>query len=113
MDIAALLVFAGALFVASASPGPSVAALVARVLARGTGGAIAFMLGFAVGDVIWLTVAVLGLAFIAKTFGLLFMAIKYLGCLYLLYLAWRLWTAPAASPVETPAAERPHRLFAA
>ena len=111
MDIAGLIVFAGALFVASASPGPSVAALVARVLARGTGGALAFMLGFAVGDVIWLTAAVLGLAFIAKTFGLLFLAIKYLGCLYLLYLAWRMWRAPAAPPAEVPAAERPHRLF--
>jgi threonine/homoserine/homoserine lactone efflux protein len=112
MTISALLVFAGALFVASASPGPSVAALVARVLARGSGGALAFMLGFAVGDVIWLTAAVLGLAFIAKTFAAVFLAIKYLGCLYLLYLAWRMWTATVATAAtETPAAEKPSRLF--
>ena len=113
MDLAALAVFAGALFVASASPGPSVAALVARVLARGTGGAFAFMLGYAVGDVLWLTAAVLGLAFVAKTFGLAFLLIKYAGCAYLLYLAWRMWHAPAEiEEAALPAAERPLRLLA-
>ena len=113
MDIAALAVFAGALFVASASPGPSTAALVARVLARGTGGAFAFMLGYAVGDVVWLTAAILGLAFVAQTFGLAFLVIKYAGCAYLLYLAWKMWHAPVAvEAAAPPAAERPLRLFA-
>lgn len=113
MDVTSLLIFAGALFVASATPGPSVAVLVARVLARGTAGAFAFMLGFAVGDAIWLTAAVLGLAFIAKSFAIAFLAIKYLGCAYLIYLAWRMWTAPTSHVLsEAPAAEPPHRLFA-
>ena len=113
MDPAALAVFAGALFVASASPGPNIAALVARVLARGTAGAFAFMLGYSVGDVVWLTAAVLGLAFVAQTFALAFLLIKYAGCAYLLYLAWRMWTAPAEIETAAPptAAERPVRLF--
>jgi threonine/homoserine/homoserine lactone efflux protein len=114
MQPAALLVFALALVVAAASPGPAIAALVARVLARGTGGAVAFMAGLALGDVLWLTAAVLGLAFIAKTFAVAFMAAKYLGAAYLLYLAWRMWTAPPAThAAETPRAEKPLRLFAA
>jgi threonine/homoserine/homoserine lactone efflux protein len=113
MDLAGLIVFAGALFVAAASPGPAVAALVARVLARGTAGAAAFMLGLAVGDVAWLTAAALGLAFIAKTFALAFIALKYAGVAYLLYLAWRMWTAPVAADAQAvPTAERPLRLFA-
>lgn len=114
LHVSALVVFAAALFVAAASPGPAIAALVARVLARGTAGALAYMLGLALGDVFWLTCAVLGLAFIAKTFAWLFLLLKYAGAAYLLYLAWRMWTAPVAT--ETPAApeaERPWRLFVA
>ncbi len=115
MDVTALLLFAGALFVAAASPGPAVAALVARVLARGTAGAAAFMLGLAVGDVVWLTAATLGLAFVAMTFAWLFIAVKYAGVAYLLYLAWRMWTAPMPADAGgrlAPRAERPLRLFA-
>src|ERR1700704_5422431 len=94
MDLTSLLVFAGALFVAAASPGPGIAAIVARVLGRGMNGAIAFTAGVALGDVVWLTFAVLGLAVIAQTFQAVFLVIKYAGAAYLLYLAWKLWTAP-------------------
>ena len=112
MDLTGLIVFAAALAVAAASPGPAITALVARVLVRGTSGAVAFMLGLAVGDVMWLTAAVLGLAFIAKTFAIAFLVVKYLGAAYLLYLAWRMWTAkPEAHAAAPPKAERPLRLF--
>jgi threonine/homoserine/homoserine lactone efflux protein len=39
MDVAALVLFAGTLLLAAASPGPGVAALVARVVGRGPRGA--------------------------------------------------------------------------
>ena len=102
MDLASLLVFAGALLVAAASPGPGIAAIVARVLGRGMNGAIAFTAGVALGDVVWLTVAVLGLAVVAQTFQPLFLAIKYAGAAYLLYLAWKMWTAPVAAHEVAP-----------
>jgi threonine/homoserine/homoserine lactone efflux protein len=95
MDLASLAIFTGALFVAAASPGPGIAAIVARVLGRGMRGAIAFTAGIAVGDVVWLTAGILGLAVVAQTFHGVFLAIKYAGAAYLLYLAWKLWTAPA------------------
>lgn len=114
MDVTGLIVFAAALAVAAASPGPAVTALVARVLVRGTAGAVAFMLGLSVGDVVWLTAAILGLAFVAKTFALAFLVLKYAGAAYLVYLAWRMWTAPAgAHAAAAPKAEHPLRLFAA
>lgn len=97
MDFAGLLVFAGALFAAAASPGPGIAAVVARVLGRGFRDTVPFSAGVAAGDLVWLAVAVLGLAALAQAFQPLFLAIKYAGVAYLLYLAWRLWTAPAAA----------------
>ncbi len=113
MDVTSLVIFAGALLVAAASPGPGIAAIVARVLGRGTEGALAFTAGVAIGDVVWLTLAVLGLSAIAQTFEGVFLAIKYAGAAYLLYLAWKLWTAPAG--VQDLAAETadaaPLRLF--
>jgi threonine/homoserine/homoserine lactone efflux protein len=102
MDLTSLLVFTGALFVAAASPGPGIAAIVARVLGRGTNGAIAFTAGVALGDVVWLTVAILGLAVVAQTFHLVFLAIKYAGAAYLLYLAWKLWSGPVAAHDVAP-----------
>lgn len=113
MDLAGLVVFATALLIAAASPGPNVAAIVARVLGHGTRGALAFTAGIALGDVVWLTVAILGLATVAQAFGGVFAAVKYAGAAYLLYLAYKLWTAPAAAPrVEADVTrERPVRLF--
>jgi threonine/homoserine/homoserine lactone efflux protein len=87
MDLAALSVFAGALFVAAASPGPGIAAIVARVLGAGAGGAVIFTAGVAFGDVLWLSAAIGGLALLAQNFALVFQAVKWAGVLYLVYLA--------------------------
>lgn len=110
MDPSSLLIFAGALFVAAASPGPGIAAIVARVLGRGMHGAIAFTAGVALGDVVWLTVAILGLAVVAQTFHVAFLAIKYAGAAYLLYLAWKFWTAPVAAHEVEPDTARISRV---
>jgi len=113
MDLAGLLVFATALFIAAASPGPGIAAIVARVLGRGTQGAAAFGAGLAIGDVIWLTIAIAGLAALAQTFHEVFLVVKYAGAAYLLYIAYRLWTAPAAAQdvVADGKAEHPAKVF--
>lgn len=115
MTIESLVVFAVALFVAAASPGPGIAAIVARVLGRGTAGALAFTVGIAMGDVVWLTVAVTGLAALANTFHGVFTVVKYVGAAYLLFIAWKLWTAPALAHelrAQMPA-EPPLKLFLA
>ncbi len=95
MDIQSLAVFSLALFLAAAAPGPGIIALVARVLGRGPRGAAAFALGAGLGDLVWLGLAVGGLAVIAQTFFLLFLAIKWGGVAYLLWIAWKMWHAPA------------------
>jgi threonine/homoserine/homoserine lactone efflux protein len=55
MDLTALIVFATALLVAAASPGPGIIAIVARVIGRGSHGAAAYSAGFVIGDLVWLT----------------------------------------------------------
>ncbi|MBN9582763.1 MAG: LysE family translocator [Afipia sp.] len=102
MTATALTIFALAILVAAASPGPAIAALVARVIGRGTAGVPAFIGGIILGDLVWLAVAVLGLSFIANSFAMIFTVIKYAGAAYLLFIAWRLWTASVV-PVDVAA----------
>jgi threonine/homoserine/homoserine lactone efflux protein len=103
MDHSRLLVFAAAYFAALVLPGPGVTALVARVLARGAHGSAAFIAGFVVGSLLWFTIAATGLAVLAASFATVFVAIRYAGAAYLLYLAWKLWTAPGKA-LDAPAA---------
>jgi threonine/homoserine/homoserine lactone efflux protein len=112
MDLSALLIFAGTVALVAGSPGPSVAALVARVIGRGHRGVTPFLAAMWIGEAIWLGLAVFGLAMIAQTFHMAFMTIKYLGLAYLAYLAYKMWTAPvSAEEGELPTADSPLRLF--
>ena len=114
MTAANLLVFALALAVAAGSPGPSVAALVARVLTGGLRGVLPFLAAMWLGEALWLTCAVAGLAVVARTLGMVFVAIKFVGVAYLLYLAWKMWFAPAqVARDELPSGRSPWRLFGA
>ena len=110
MDVAALVLFASTLLVAAASPGPGVAALVAQVVGRGSRGAGAFAAGLILGDLVWLAVAILGLAVVAQTFHEIFLVIKCLGAGYLLYVAYRMWTAPVQVRVISADRNREGRL---
>lgn len=114
MTPSALFVFGLALMIAAGSPGPSIAALVARVLARGIRDVMPFVAAMWIGEAIWLTVAVAGFSVLAHSFAMLFLVLKYAGALYLVYLALRMWNAPAeVRDAELPAASRPGRMFLA
>src|SRR5919201_2131495 len=108
MNVGALVLFGSTLLVAAASPGPGITALVARVIGRGPEGASAFAAGLILGDLVWLAVAILGLAVVARTFHEIFLVIKYVGAAYLVYLAYRMWTAPVA-PQDVAADRRRDR----
>lgn len=108
MDFGTLAFFAGILTLAAISPGPAVVAIVARTLARGRGGAAAFIAALAIGDILWLAAACLGLAALAAALGSLFFIVRLAGAAYLLYLAYRLWTA-VPKPPEFAAPAPPER----
>lgn len=88
-----LLAYSGALFVAAAIPGPGMTAIVARALGSGFRPTFFMGLGLILGDLCYLTAVILGLALVAQTFTTPFLIIKYLGVLYLVYIAWKLWTS--------------------
>jgi threonine/homoserine/homoserine lactone efflux protein len=100
IDALSLAGFALAMAIAMATPGPAIAALLARVLGRGTAGVLPFCAGFILGDVLWLGIAVLGLSLVAEIAQPVFAAIKWAGVGYLLFVAWKLWTAPAVLPAD-------------
>ncbi|HDV8353235.1 LysE family translocator [Burkholderia vietnamiensis] len=95
MSTASLAAFALALFVLVSTPGPSVAALIARVLTNGFRDVLPFLAAMWIGEAIWLTCAVAGLAVIANLFATGFFILKVAGVAYLMFLAWKMWTAPA------------------
>lgn len=102
MDPMTLLAFAITFSIAAASPGPGMAAVVARSLGGGFRGAFPMVLGLVAGDLVYLSFATFGLAAVAQRFGTAFLVIKYLGAAYLLYLAVKLWRArPEAADVRS------------
>ncbi|MFC3724099.1 LysE family translocator [Neoaquamicrobium sediminum] len=114
MELTSLVFFAGALLVAAGSPGPSIAALVARVISKGFRDVFPFLAAMWIGEAIWLSMAVFGLAFVAQSFHMAFVVLKWAGVAYLCWLAWKMWTAPVTiREGEMPRAESPWRLFMA
>jgi threonine/homoserine/homoserine lactone efflux protein len=113
MSLSGLGLFCVVYFLAVATPGPGVAAVIARALAHGSRGAGAFIAGYLVGDLLWFTVASAGLAALAHSAQAVFAAIKYLGAAYLLYLAYRAWNTPIATVAadERSAGQPPLQLF--
>jgi len=108
VTLAGLLAFCAVYALAVATPGPGIAAIIARSLAHGFRGAPAFVAGFLIGDLVWFGIAATGLAALARTAATVFIAIKWAGVAYLLYLAWKLWTAPAERVAVAAEDERQH-----
>jgi threonine/homoserine/homoserine lactone efflux protein len=90
------LLYCSAYAVVILLPGPGVVAMVARALGSGFRSCIPAAVGTAVGDLIWMTLSAFGLAAVAHAMGQYFVAVKWAGAAYLLYLAYRYWTAPVA-----------------
>ena len=108
MTLTGLLTFCAVYALAVAAPGPGIAAIIARGLAHGLKGAPAFCAGFVVGDLVWFGIAATGLAALARTAATLFVALKWAGVAYLLFLAYKLWTAPAKQVAVDSTDRRQH-----
>lgn len=102
-----------AIFIFGVTPGPGVFAIIARALVNGGASCTLLSLGMAVSDCMYLVLACLGLAAIATHFGEVFTVIRLVGAAYLLYLGWRMWTAPVhlASDEDAPPVAGPGASF--
>lgn len=97
MPVDPLFAFALIFLLDSLSPGPAVAAVMAKGASTGLRRTLPFIAGLVVGDLFLFALAVAGLAALAAAMGPLFALVKWAGVAYLLYLAYIMWTA---EPVE-------------
>lgn len=91
MTFLTLAGFAGAIFVLFLTPGPGNIAMVARTLDAGPTHGVTYGLGILTGDIIWLTIAVFGLAAAstaASDHAAWFWVAKLIGASILLWFAW-------------------------
>lgn len=94
MTLETWLALVAALTILGLSPGPAWAAVISSALTRGFGPAFAMCLGVALGDVVYLLLAVFGLAVVAQAMGELFFIVKLAGAAYLIWLGINLWRKP-------------------
>lgn len=93
MSLLNILTFATAMFLLAITPGPGVFATISRALASGFYNASFVVVGIIVGDIIFLLLAIFGLSAIASILGDFFIFVKYLGGIYLLFLAYKIFTS--------------------
>ena len=103
-----LMLFAAAIFVMVASPGPLVAAIAARSATFGLRAGAAVVAGASVADGTWIIAAILGLGLIAATHADLLVILKYIGAAWLIWIGLKLifgkgtMIRPGAAPPREP-----------
>lgn len=99
MSIIETIALFGIMVVLAAMPSTSVALVVTRSATLGVGDGFAVVVGIVLGDLVFIMLAILGLSVVAETMGGLFMVIKYLGALYLLWLGFSLLKARSKTTI--------------
>lgn len=95
------------------TPGPNMVHLAARSVSQGTRAGFIALSGTAVGFVVYLVAASLGLAALFAAVPAAFLVVKFAGVIYLAYLAWQMLRPGGRSPFDPAevAPIRPVRLF--
>jgi len=83
-----LALYAGALFILFATPGPVWVALAARTLTGGFNAGWPLAVGVVVGDVIWPLVAVLGVSWLVGQFAGFMLVLKWVAAAMFLLMGW-------------------------
>ena len=103
MEFITLATFAGALVLNAGTPGPSITALVSRVITNGWRDIMPFLA----------TVSMAGMTALAERFYIGFQILRWAGIAYLVYLAWKMWHSPVAEKTdELPKRQNPWSMFA-
>jgi len=100
MSFESALTFLVAIFIFGITPGPGVFAILAHALLHGARSCLALSLGMIISDILYLIAACFGLAAIASHWGEVFMIVRMVGALYLVYLGYLMWTAPVNLEID-------------
>jgi len=92
----------GVIFIFMATPGLGVLSVVSRALSSGFKHAIFMSLGMVLGDIIFLLLSIFGLGMIATSFSTLFIIIKIIGGVYLVFLGLKIFMAKTSHFDTTP-----------
>ncbi|PID48272.1 MAG: threonine transporter RhtB [Proteobacteria bacterium] len=88
MDISLVLSFLGASVLLALMPGPDNIFVLTQSLTRGQRNGIAISFGLSLGVLVHTTAAATGLSIVLKQSHIAFLVVKYLGAVYLFYLAF-------------------------
>ena len=97
MSIEVLVVFIITLFVTSIIPGPSMLIALTHGVKYGAKATMATALGNTMASCIQAVISIAGLGVLIATSGSLFLIIKYIGAVYLVYLGVMLWRSTSFS----------------
>lgn len=107
MSNAVLVAFSAFAFVASITPGPNNLMLLASGMNYGFRATVPHMLGITIGFMIMLLAVGFGLGGLFTRYPALYTILKWVGAVYLLWLAWRIATAGPATDSAGASAGRP------
>lgn len=88
-----LLAFSMAMFILAITPGAGVFATVSSAISSGFKNASFLVVGIVLGDIIFLLFAIFGLSLVINLFEEFFLIIKYLGGVYLIFLAYKIFSS--------------------
>ena len=92
-SIALILTFLPVHFAVMVSPGPNFILLSTTALSTGRKDALRAAFGIAVGSLIWMLAAAIGVSALLEALPALGVALKVVGGLYLVYLGYKLWVS--------------------
>jgi len=95
LTLATIGALLGALIVLAMVPSVSVLAVTARAVAFGFSHGLFTAVGIVIADILFILVAIYGLALIAQLMGEQFRLVQYIGAAYLIWLGISLWRADA------------------
>ena len=111
-DASTMVVFTAAALALLVVPGPAVLYIIARGIDQGRLAGLASAAGIAVGSLVHVMAAALGLSALLASSALAFSAVKYLGAAYLIYIGVRtLLTRPDPAVLDEPRRRSTPELF--
>lgn len=108
-----LLLFAGAALLMVLTPGPNMIYLISRSICQGRAAGVISLTGVIAGFFVHMFAAAAGLSALFLAIPFAYEVLKWLGALYLLWMAWEAVKPGARSPFEAQAlpADPPRKLF--